>query len=622
MKQVKRTILKKAILPLALISTFSAQSTELKIKIENLTDTGGVFVTPVWVGFHDGSFDSYDTGAVASAGIERIAEDGDVSELRSIFASSSATGFDAVVLNPEGFEGAPVYEPGSDSTEVFDLDPDTQKYLSYASMIIPSNDAFIANAGPQDHQIFNDDGEFNGPFTFTVYGTQVRDAGTEDNTETDAAFLNQSAGNTGMMTSDPISVHQGFNGSIGNPDASPVNILGGTVASGDVIDIDAGDFTNQHYPIMRITVSENSFPVRVGIKNSALENGTFLTPFWVSFHDGVFDSYDLGEPASAGLEQLAEDGDSTTLSQEFATIANGFDSVITNPGGFAGAPLFDPSFASQQVFDLDSSNRYFSYAAMLLPSNDAFVANGNPKGHELFDENGRFNSLNINIAGSQVRDAGTEDNTESEAPFFNQSAPNTGVESNGVVSTHPGFNGSVGNPDASPQVFLGGTNPPGFSFDPEVADFTIEGSNVAEINVSRLVDGSFSGTWYDSARSGEGFVLEITEDVNTGEARAVVSWYTYNADNTGTQSWLIGVGPVIGDTALVDLNITEGAGFGADFNSEDVVNTPWGQLSLQFTGCESAIVKFNSLNPEFGTGEMTVQRLTTGPVDYKGACQL
>ena len=56
-------IIKKAILPLALISTFNAQSTEVKVKIENLTDTGGVFFTPVWVGFHDGTFDSYDTGA-------------------------------------------------------------------------------------------------------------------------------------------------------------------------------------------------------------------------------------------------------------------------------------------------------------------------------------------------------------------------------------------------------------------------------------------------------------------------------------------------------------------------------------------------------------------------------
>ena len=191
------------------------------------------------------------------------------------------------------------------STEIFDLDASTQNFLSYATMIIPSNDAFVANANPQAHQLFDEAGEFIGPFTFIVYGTQVRDAGTESNTETDAAFINQSAGNTGVTTNENISVHPGFNGSIGNPDATPINILGGTVASGDVIDVNAGDFTNTNYPIMRITVSKNSFPVRVSIKNTSSTNGTFLTPVWVAFHDGVFDTYNTGDPASAGLEPVS-----------------------------------------------------------------------------------------------------------------------------------------------------------------------------------------------------------------------------------------------------------------------------------------------------------------------------
>jgi hypothetical protein len=617
---MKHTI-KKAIIPLALISTFAVQSTEVKVKIENLTSTGGVFLTPVWLGFHDGTFDSYDTGSPASLGIERIAEDGNAAELRTIFSNATATGIDGVVLNPEGFAGAPVYEPGSVSTEIFDLDASTQNFLSYATMIIPSNDAFVANANPQAHQLFDEAGEFIGPFTFIVYGTQVRDAGTESNTETDAAFINQSAGNTGVTTNENISVHPGFNGSIGNPDATPINILGGTVASGDVIDVNAGDFTNTNYPIMRITVSKNSFPVRVSIKNTSSTNGTFLTPVWVAFHDGVFDTYNTGDPASAGLEQIAEDGDSTTLSQEFAADGSGIDAVITNPEGFAGAPLFDPGFSSQQVFELDTSNQYFSYATMILPSNDAFVANANPKGHQVFDDNGNFTAVNFNIAGTQVRDAGTEANTESDAAFFNQSAPNTGETTTDSVSVHPGFNGSVGNPDATPQVFLGGTNPPGFSFD-SAADFTTEGSQIAEISISRLVDGSFSGTWFDSSRSGEGFVLEITEDTNTGEARAVVSWYTYNADNSGSQAWLIGVGPIVGDTALVDLNITEGTGFGTAFSADDVISSPWGQLNIKFTSCDTAVVTYDSIDTAYGSGSMTVERLTSGPVDYNGACQL
>ncbi|MBL4659947.1 MAG: spondin domain-containing protein [Alcanivoracaceae bacterium] len=622
MKNVK--IFTKLFIPIAMAATFSLQATEIKVKVEVLTPTGGVFVTPLWVGFHDGSFDSYDTGAPASTAIERLAEDGDVSELSALFVSSTNNAQDDVILNPQGFAGAPVFEPGSSSSMVFDLDESSQRYFSYATMIIPSNDAFVANANPLAHQLFDEDGDFFGPFTFTVYGTQVRDAGTEENTESDAAFLNQTAANTGNSTEEAISVHPGFNGSVGNPNASPVNILGGTVASGDVIDAVNGDFTNDHYPIMRITISKNSTPVRVTIKNSAMQDGTFLTPFWAAFHDGEFDTYDLGFPASAGLEQIAEDGDSTTLRAEFAAIGGGFDTVITNPAGFAGAPLFDPGLSTQAVFELDPTvSQYFSYATMLLPSNDAFIANADPKQHKIFDDNGDFNgAISIKIYGSQVRDAGTEENTESDAPFFNQSAANTGVTTSENVTVHAGYNGSLGNPDATPQVFLGGTNPPGFTFDQVNADFTTSGYQVAEIAISRLVDGSFSGTWFDPERLGEGFVIDVTSDTSTGEARAVVSWYTYAADGSARQSWLIGTGPVIADTILADMNITDGANFGNNFNSEDVINTPWGQVSIKFNSCDSATVTFNSLDANFGSGSYQLQRLTTGPVDYKGACQL
>lgn len=617
--------LKKLTLSLAVAMTTAGQATEIKVTVENLTQSGGVFLTPLWVGFHDGSFDSYDTGAPASIGIERIAEDGDVSALSELFKTQAPTGLDGVILNPEGFAGAPVFEPGSTSTQVFDVNPTTQKYFSYADMIIPSNDAFIANANPKAHQLFDANGHFVGPMTFTVYGTQVRDAGTEANTETNAAFLNQSAPNTGQATADNITVHPGFNGSQGNPSGSPVNILGGTTASGDTVTRVNGDFTKPRYAIMRITISENVTPVRVAIKNAAPAGGTFLTPFWVGFHDGNFDIYDTGQPASAALESIAEDGNSALLQQDFATANAGLDAVITNPAGFAGAPLFDPGLSSQQVFNLNpAQNKYFSYASMILPSNDAFVANANPKRHQLFDDNGHFTGpVTFSIYGTQVRDAGTESNTETDAPFFDQQTPNTGETTSDPVTVHPGFNGSVGNPDASPQNFLGGTNGAGFTFDQTAADFSISGSKIAEIAVSRLVDGSFSGTWYNPNRSGEGFFLDITDSFDkTGEVRAAVSWYTYTADGSNTQQYIVGDGPVIGNTMLASMYTTSGTGFGENFNANAVERTPWGDVSIKFTSCDTAVVSYKALDSRFGSGSYELKRLTAGPAGYQGACQL
>jgi hypothetical protein len=619
---IKPHLVKSLFTSLILINVFSVHATDLKVKVENLTNSGGVFLTPLWVAFHDGSFDSYTLGEQASIGVERIAEDGNPADLRGLFASSSS-GQDAVIFNPEGFAGAPIFEPGSSSTMVFDVDGSTQKYFSYANMVIPSNDAFVANDNPLEHQLFDENGDFVGPISFIVWGSQVLDAGTEENNESDAAFINQSAANTGNTTTENIAIHAGYNGSVTNLDATPVNILGGTVASGDVIDSAKGDFKTSNYQLMRITISENTVPVRVSIKNSAMTDGTFLTPFWVAFHDGTFDTYDLGIPASVGLEHMAEDGDSSVLSSEFAAQGNGIDMVVINPEGFAGAPLFDPGFSTQQVVNLDPAvNKYFSYVSMLLPSNDAFIGNADPKRYQIFDDNGNFTGgVNFKVYGSQVLDAGTEENTESDAAFFNQTAPNTGNTTSDNVSAHLGYNGSVGNPNGTPQVFLGNTNPPGFLIDQTKADFSIEGYQVVEIAISRLVDGSLSGSWYDPSRSGEGFVIDIT-DADNGEARAVVYWYTYNSDGSGAQAWVVGTGPVVADTIIADMTITDGTGFGASFDANDVNRTPWGQVRIKFDGCGSATVSYESLDSNYGSGSYPLQRITTGPVDYKGACSL
>ncbi len=613
--------LRSLLIPAGFLLTAQSHAVEVKVTIDNLSPNGGIFFTPVWVGFHDGEFDLYDRGAAVTEGLERVAEDGSFDTLIGEFAAAS-NGLDAVVLNPDGFAGAPVFDPGLSSTEVFDLDPSTNQFFSYATMILPSNDAFIANGSPTAHQLFDDAGEFIGPISFVVYGNEVLDAGTEANTEVDAAFINQTAPDSGETTDDVVTLHPGFNGSVTNPDSTPVNILGGTIASGDVIDPVLGDFSRGLVPVMRVTIQSNTTPVRVSIKNTAPEGGMYLTPVWLGYHDGSFDSFSAGELASPGIERMAEDGDFAALAEEFAAADAGTGQVVLNPEGFGGAPLFDPGFSSTEIVNLDPSvNRYLSYAAMILPSNDGFIANDNPAAFPIFDENGQFaGPININVLGSRVWDAGTEANTESDAAFFDQSAPDTGEATSDVIALHPGFNGSVGNPDATPQVFLGGTNGPGISFDETAADFTIPGAQVAEIRLSRVVDGGHSGSWFNPARDGHGLVLEIN---NTGSGQqAVVSWYHYAADGSGEQIWLTGVGPVVGDTAIVEMIITEGAVFGEAFNADDVTRTNWGQVRIKFDSCTSATLDYDSLVEGFGSGSEPLTRLTSGPADFNGACQL
>ncbi len=177
--------------------------------------------------------------------------------------------------------------------------------------------------------------------------------------------------------------------------------------------------------------------VRVTITTTTPADGVFLTPPWVGFHDGAFDTYNRNEAVTDGLERLAEDGAANFISDEFAAAEPlGVQGVLAGPDG----PLF-PGVTVSQVFDLvPSYHRYFSYASMVIPSNDAFVSNGNPVAHRVFDTNGNFTPTTFYILGNQALDAGTEvnDELETSTAAAGQSAANTGTDENGVVTVHPG----------------------------------------------------------------------------------------------------------------------------------------------------------------------------------------
>jgi hypothetical protein len=116
--------------------------------------------------------------------------------------------------------------------------------------------------------------------------------------------------------------------------------------------------------------------------------------------------------------------------------------------------------------------------------------------------------------------------------------------------------------------------------------------------------GPLSGSWYDPTHDGEGIILQVLEN-----GVAVVQWFTYDAN--GEQFWIQGTGTFDGDTLVVnDLFTTSGTRWGSRFNAADVEPTPWGTLTMTFSGCGQAGVSYQSLLPEFGNGTLNMQRLT------------
>ena len=121
------------------------------------------------------------------------------------------------------------------------------------------------------------------------------------------------------------------------------------------------------------------------------------------------------------------------------------------------------------------------------------------------------------------------------------------------------------------------------------------------LHAQTITDSSLSGAWYDPVHTGEGFIVEIHED-----GRAVVYWFTY--DEAGAQRWFIGVGEMVGDTAVFsELLAGSGAVFGEEFDSEDVVLSNVGDLTISWASCSEAIAQYTV---DGLAGSQSLDRLT------------
>ena len=167
-----------------------ASSQTITITFENLLPGGGTAFTPVFLGLSDGSFDLFDPGGAATPGLEALAELGATGTLGAESSAAAPSG------QYQATTGGPILGGGSASAEFVVTSPSDSRYLTFATMVVPTNDLFIGNG--QGIELFDAKGNFNGPLTIDIFGSQVWDAGTEvNNADNGAAFLQGIDGTAG-----------------------------------------------------------------------------------------------------------------------------------------------------------------------------------------------------------------------------------------------------------------------------------------------------------------------------------------------------------------------------------------------------------------------------------------
>lgn len=145
----------------------SSDAAAVRITVENVGTMGTTYITPVFVGLHDGSFD-LSNGGMATPGLEALAELGDTSGLTTEFLGG-APGRISQTLG-----GGPL-APGTSVSGDFVIGAGSDQ-LTLATMILPSSDFFLGNISVPAFDLSGFDGT---PLTFTL--ASIYDAGTELN---------------------------------------------------------------------------------------------------------------------------------------------------------------------------------------------------------------------------------------------------------------------------------------------------------------------------------------------------------------------------------------------------------------------------------------------------------
>ena len=114
------------------------------------------------------------------------------------------------------------------------------------------------------------------------------------------------------------------------------------------------------------------------------------------------------------------------------------------------------------------------------------------------------------------------------------------------------------------------------------------------------MNAGLNGNWKEAANAslGQGFQLEVSKQ---GDGLVLVAtFYTYNT--VGEQVWLLGVGPVNGNTADVTVYIYSGPSWGAGYDPADWVETEWGTGIFTAASCGSVSMMLQPNSAQQGMG--------------------
>lgn len=143
---------------------------DVTVTVQNLAPANSISFAPLHLGFHNGSFDAFNLGGVATAPIISVAEGGAGGAWQAAFGAA----------DPGATRGTigGLLQPGGSNSLTFKVDTTVNPFFTFAAMAVPSNDFFIGNDDPTEYRLFDAAGKLR-IGAIGVRANEVWDAGSE-----------------------------------------------------------------------------------------------------------------------------------------------------------------------------------------------------------------------------------------------------------------------------------------------------------------------------------------------------------------------------------------------------------------------------------------------------------
>jgi hypothetical protein len=161
-----------------------------------------------------------------------------------------------------------------------------------------------------------------------------------------------------------------------------------------------------------------------------------LSPVFFAASNINFNIFSIGSMTSAALEDIAEEGDATLMTQIAAMAGSDVASY-----GVLGATPLAPGEERSFEFSADADRRYFSFASMLGLTNDGFIGESvNTMAIDMYVGETPM-GFTYTVFGSRSWDAGTELNTQDATDLV--AFGGTGSPNEMIGMTHVRVHGGI-----------------------------------------------------------------------------------------------------------------------------------------------------------------------------------